>query len=91
MWKTLAALHLNGDLGIDAKVATKLQALGPSQSYVICVYTRDYLNLNDVQRVRKKLKEIGFNKPLAYKPDLYTYLGIYSKTFPGLKASRYYE
>jgi hypothetical protein len=42
-------------------------------------------------RVRKKLAELGFNQRLYYKPDIYTYLKIYGKTFPGIRASRYAE
>jgi hypothetical protein len=91
VWKSLVTVHLKGELGVSAKVATKLQTPGPNQGHLVCIYTGNYLDLKDVHRVRNKLKEMGFEKPLYYKPDIYTYLGIYSKTFPGLKASRYYE
>ena len=89
VWKTIASSTLKNELGIDAKVATALQA-GSGKS-VICVYTRNYLDLEDVKRVRKKLMELGFTHKLYYKPDIYTYLNIYRETFPGIRASRYAE
>lgn len=89
VWQTIASATLKGELGVDAKVATARQASSAGGEYVICVYTENYLNMEDVQRVRDKLRELGFTQRLYYKPDIYTYLGIYSKVFPGVRASRY--
>jgi len=87
IWNKIADAVLNNNLGscISAKVATALQG---KDIHVICVYTEDYLNTNDVMNVREKLRELGFNQTLYYKPDIYTHLGIYSKN-PYVKASRY--
>ncbi len=90
VWKKVAHATLEGELGSSTKVATARQA-GPGDEYVICVYTEDYLDTDDVKRVREKLRGLGFTQRLYYKPDIYTYLGIYSKTFPGVRASRYSE
>lgn len=88
VWKTIASSTLKGELGVDAKVSTVLQG---TSEFVICVYTENYLDVNDAKRVRKKLAELGFTQRLYYKPDIYTYLKIYRKTFPGIRASRYAE
>jgi len=88
VWKTVASSTLKGELGVDAKVSTVVQG---TSEYVICVYTKDYLDVDDVKRVRKRLAELGFTQRLYYKPDIYTYLRIYHKTFPGIRASRYAE
>lgn len=63
--------------------------VGTSKEYVVCVYTRNYLDTVDVKRVRHRLRELGYTQRLYYKSDLYTYLNIYHKTFPSVKASRY--
>lgn len=64
---------------ISAKVATKRNAeLTQKSSYVICVYTEDYQDKEEVMRVRDLLEEAGFEETLYYKPDIYTVLGIYS-------------
>ncbi|MGH9922077.1 MAG: putative phosphothreonine lyase domain-containing protein [Nitrososphaerales archaeon] len=89
-WKIIASSTAKKELGTNAKVSTPLQ-IGSSKTYVICVYTKNYFNLDDVNRVRKRLKEFGFSQKLYYKPDIYTYLNIYSGTFPNMKASRYSE
>lgn len=76
-WKIIAENTWNGKLSISAKVSTLLHK---SKKYVICVYTYNYLDLLDVKNVRKKLRTFGFNEELCYKPDIYTYLGIYYRT-----------
>lgn len=87
VWKTIASSTLRNELGIGTKVST-----APKEGeHVICVYTRNYLDVDDVKGVRKRLAQLGFAKRLFYKPNIYTYLKIYSKTFPGIRASRYAE
>ena len=87
-WNQIANSTLKGELGIDTKVSTARQ-VGTSKEYVVCVYTGNYLDTTDVNRVRQRLRELGYVQKLYYKPDLYTYLNIYHKTFPSVKASRY--
>jgi hypothetical protein len=85
VWKIIAKATINGDLSNSAKVSTKQQG---KNRHVICVYTDDYLDLDDVNRVRDELDTLGFTERLCYKPDIYTYLGIYYRTTP-LSACRY--
>lgn len=87
-WKTVAASTFRNELGFDAKVSTANQ---PDSEYVICAYTKNYLDSDDVKRVRGRLKDLGFAERLFYKPDIYTYLKIYHRTFPGVRASKYSE
>lgn len=77
VWKTIARGTFDGELGKSAKVSTAMQN---NRRYVICIYTENYLDLEDVMRVREKLKLLGVTEKLCYKPDLYTYLGIYYRT-----------
>jgi len=85
VWKTIAKSTINGELGTSAKVST---ARKNSKRHVMCVYTANYLDLDDVTRVREKLRRIGFAEKLCYKPDIYTYLNIYYRTTP-LSPCRY--
>lgn len=77
VWKTIARATSNGELGRSAKVSTAMQN---KRRYTICAYTENYLNLDDVIKVREKLRLLGFTDELCYKPDIYTYLGIYYRT-----------
>ena len=89
VWKTVAQTYIQGELGNSIKVSTATPEEADTERYLICVYTADYLDTEDVQRVRDKLRLLGFEAVLYYKPDLYTYLQIYRKNFPNLRASRY--
>ena len=42
------------------------------------------MDLEDVGRAGKKLRDLGFVERLYYKPDIYTYLKIYRDTSPGI-------
>ncbi|MCJ1310056.1 hypothetical protein MMC25_003717 [Agyrium rufum] len=69
-----------------------------SDSSLICVYTKDFSDLQDVKRVLDGLIVLGLVSPLSadgrqrgifYKCDAYTHLGIESNNNYGLKASLY--
>lgn len=77
VWKTIAKSTFKGELGISAKAGT---AMSGKKQHVICVYTGNYLDLKAVLRVRAKLRDLKFTEKLCYKPDIYTYLGIYYRT-----------
>jgi hypothetical protein len=61
---------------------------------LICVYTKDFTDVEDVRRVLHALIEMGLvaadmPRGIAYKCDAYTYLDIYAKNEYGLPASIY--
>ena len=78
-----------GNLGIAAKIATEWGRIndpaGPWRNHVVCVYTADWRDEADVHRVAKRLRDIGAVKKmlLTYKPDIFTYGGIYEGNSPG--------
>jgi hypothetical protein len=78
-------------LGIGAKVA----ADGDTGTVrVICIYTKDFNNKQDIQRVileldRSQLLPRDKNKSIYYKCDAYSYLNIMSGNSYGLSASLY--
>ncbi|KAI1362395.1 hypothetical protein F5Y08DRAFT_276413 [Xylaria arbuscula] len=90
VWESIAKATANNELGIAAKVAAKSQ-LDQRTERLICVYTQDFSNISDVTRVAEKLRQLGLTrgKPLYYKPDVYTYLGIASSNPWEMRASIY--
>jgi hypothetical protein len=80
-------------LGIAAKVSTSCQVAG-DPTRLVCVYTKDFTDVEDVKRVLHALVEMGLvaadmPRGIAYKCDAYTYLNIYGKNEYGLPASVY--
>jgi len=73
-WTKIARAVAAGKLGYSAKVNP---AGTGSSHFVICVYTEDFSDANDLSRVRQSLRALGLRQRLMYKPDAYTYLGIY--------------
>jgi hypothetical protein len=68
-FEVIAEETIAGSLGIGAKASTQLRDKELYDKFVICVYTADYRDEEDVYRVRKRLKELGFRKKLDYKTD----------------------
>jgi len=91
-WALIANLCEKGKIW-SAKVSTKAQQTYKDQEYVICVYTKNYLDEGDVFYIREILRQNGFERTLYYKPDIYTILHIYSDNkhlFKLRRSSRYY-
>lgn len=86
-WKTIADAIEKGELGPSAKVSTAINKRN-SDKHVICVYTSNYFDKDEVMQVREKLRELGIEERIYYKPDIYTRLRIYSGDVP-FGASRY--
>jgi len=62
-----------------------------NDTHLICVYTSNYLNKEDVMLVREELRKMGFSRPLPYKADIYTHLNIYSGNSWKIPVSVYNE
>lgn len=72
-WEIIAKATANNELGIAAKVSPRSEGDQRTER-VICVYTADFGDRADVQRVARSLKELGLvphqgqGRPLYYKP-----------------------
>lgn len=91
VWKSVATATSQGRLGPTAKSAVYDQSNGDT---LICVYTYDFSDTEDVRRVLEELIELGLvqsdgNPSIYYKCDAYTHLGITSKNDYKLRASLY--
>jgi len=91
IWSLIARSTALNELGIAAKVAPDN---GDDRSpRLMCIYTIDFTDMEDVTRVLRKLKDLGLvetkGRPIYYKCDAYTHLGINSGNEWGIKASLY--
>lgn len=75
VWTTIKKAVKAGELGTSAKVSTARGTPDPTKERVICVYTVDYKDLDDVGRVRDRLFELGWQRTLYYKADYQTARG----------------
>src|ERR1700676_1977497 len=66
LWSRIASATHAGTLGIAAKVSPRED----SDSHLICIYTRDYTDKGDVDKVRGGLRRLGMKEPIGYKPDI---------------------
>lgn len=56
MWAKVARATANGELGIAAKICPREE---PDRHRLVCVYTQDFNDKDDVARVLKRLQELG--------------------------------
>ncbi|CAB3739425.1 hypothetical protein LMG22037_06284 [Paraburkholderia phenoliruptrix] len=74
-WSKVSGAIENNQLTC-AKVSTALRSMGRN-GHVICVYTRDWTDRQDLMRTREVLQSLGFAKELGYKRDIDTRNRIY--------------
>lgn len=92
-WKRVVEGTVDNRLGTMAKVATANSDRDQSVR-LICVYTRDFSDMEDVKRVLDELVNLGLvkkdsEKGIWYKCDSYTHLGLESGNNYSLRASMY--
>lgn len=78
-WKIIKQATEKGLLGIGAKAATAKSNPNASSDNekVICIYTYNWQDIDDVYRVEKSLRSIGIEKTLYYKTNQATVEGNY--------------
>lgn len=78
VWEKVVTATVNGRLGLAAKVATAWpHPFARSGKRVICAYTYDFTDREDVTRVLAGLRDLGFGERLSYKTDVDTLAGRY--------------
>ncbi|XP_077445454.1 UPF0696 protein C11orf68 homolog isoform X2 [Stigmatopora argus] len=75
-WECVARATVDGEIS-SAKVSPYDR--GKDDRHVICVYNQDFTDESQVVRLDAAIRASGVKCPLSYKPDVYTYLGIYRK------------
>ena len=75
VWATVARATARDELGITAKVEPCPMEGDPKKERLICVYTKDFQDRQDVGRVIQKMRELRLvetrGKILYYKPGMY--------------------
>ncbi|XRM48310.1 hypothetical protein ABZX51_011239 [Aspergillus tubingensis] len=98
VWGVVAEATAKGELGFGAKVATAAADVaagdgGSNNTRLICIYTKDYEDRVDVERVLRKMAALElvdlYGRPIYYKCDAYTHLDIKGGNVWGLRASMY--
>jgi hypothetical protein len=80
VWANIKLATEEGRLGSSAKVATARpnpNATDPDTK-VICVYTYDWTDEEDVRQIRQELRQLGITSKIPYKADEDTYAGKYA-------------
>ncbi|KAL4613035.1 hypothetical protein GN956_G23329 [Arapaima gigas] len=73
-WECIARATVEGKIS-----AAKVSPRGPEPDgkHVICIYNQTFTNEEQVMRLDAVIRAAGVKCPLFYKPDVYSYLGIY--------------
>ena len=92
IWRKIKYATENGKLGYESKTATaKPNSLaGKSRQKVVCVYTYDWTDEEDVKRIREELRKLGIVWKIPYKTDQDTENHKYRLT-THQRISKYYE
>lgn len=76
-WDKVKQACNNGDL-LLAKCSTAMSSGTPQYpDFLICVYTLDWSDSEDLQKAREVLRNLGFTQPIKYKRDLETINRVY--------------
>lgn len=73
-WSCVARATLDGKIS-SVKVSPHNPTADKRQ--VICAYNQNFTDESEVVRLDSIIRATGIKCPLFYKPDVYTYLGIY--------------
>ena len=92
VWRIIAEATEAGNLGSESKVSTAMTGFdgSPPTKHVICVYTYDWMDVEDVRRIRAELRSLGIVTRIPYKTDEDTLAGKYAET-GHKRISKYYE
>jgi hypothetical protein len=92
VWAAIRRATRAGRLGYEAKTGTARPNPNAKQpgERVICVYTYDAADLDDVRRVRDELRRLGVTWKIPYKTDAATDAGRYAVRGDA-RISSYYE
>ena len=90
-WEKVRRALERGRLGGSAKVSTARPNpnAADSENHVICVYTYDSDDVDDVMRIRDELRKLGFVNKIPYKTDEATVAGRY-RVRGHRRVSKYY-
>ena len=88
LWSVVAKGVVQGKLGGSAKVSP-FDPHEEEYKHVLLIYNDDFTNHEQVLDLENRIRAIGIKAQLIYKPDVYTYIGIYRNNVWGLRPTIY--
>lgn len=59
-------------------ISAKVSSYDGRENHVVCIYNSDFSNQEQVMSSEQAIRSMGIKSKLLYKPDVYSYLGVYS-------------
>ena len=87
LWKLVCKGMKSGTIKATGAKVSPYDPDADDFKHVVCIYNYDFTNKEEVASLEKQIREAGLKCHLFYKPDAYTYLGIYRDNEWGLKPS----
>ena len=79
VWSKIRDATVAGTLGLESKVSTNRPGpFSQKGGFVVCVYTYDGADVDDVRRVRDELRGLGIEREIGWKADASTVAGEYA-------------
>lgn len=87
IWEDIVVAMFEGELShvISMKVSPRNDS---NDRHVICIYNNNFLNKKEVFESEASLRKV-YHGTLTYKPDIFTYLGIYKQNEWKIKPTLY--
>lgn len=86
IWEKIAQGVWQGILYANAKVSPFEYH---EQRHVVCIYNKDFTNQEQVYGLNSAIRSLGIKAKMTYKPDVYTYLGVYRNNQWNLRPTIY--
>ena len=86
LWSVIAKGVVSSQLGCSSKVSP----FNPEEpKHVVLIYNNDFTNEAEVMELENSIRNLGIKAQLSYKPDAYTYIGVYKNNQWGLRPTIY--
>ena len=80
LWSLIAKGIVNGrTLSTQAKINATEETEYCKIYHVICMYNKIFLDRDQMLESERTIRSLGIKGTLKYKPDVYTYLGVYRR------------
>jgi len=76
LWSVVAKNIVNDGKSLPCFTA-KVSAYEETNRHVVCIYNPDFTNREQLLQAEQAIRNMGLKCELMYKPDVYTYLGVY--------------
>ena len=80
LWSLIAKGIVNGrTLSTQAKINATEETEYCKSYHVICMYNKNFFDRDQMLESERTIRSLGIKGTLKYKPDVYTYLGVYRR------------